>query len=185
VTRRDALRRGLTVGAGALAATAAPFVLDVRAAFAAATDDAAVLRAAVRLENTAVAAYDGAIRSGWLAPEVLAAAKLFKRHEQEHAAALSAALRKLGQTPPTGTDPKVLAPLAKAGDQAAIVRFVIELETMAVAAYHDAAGKLRDAALLKTGAQIMADEGQHLVVLREALGRNPAPNAFETGQKGT
>jgi hypothetical protein len=37
---------------------------------------------------------------------------------------------------------------------------------------------------LKTGAQIMADEGQHLVVLREALGRNPAPNAFETGQKG-
>jgi rubrerythrin len=178
-TRRDALRRGLTVGAGALAATAVPAALDVRAAFAAATDDAAVLRAAVRLENTAIAAYDGAIRSGRLAPEVLAAAKLFKRHEQEHAAALSAALRKLGQTPPTDTDPKVLAPLAKAGDQAAIV-----LETMAVAAYHDAAGKLRDAALLKTGVQIMADEGQHLVVLREALGRNPVPNSFETGQKG-
>jgi rubrerythrin len=181
-TRRDVLRRTVTLGAGALAATAVPALLDVRAAFAAAADDAAVLRAAVTLENTAVAAYAAAIRSGRLAPDVLAAAKLFKRQEQEHAAALSAALRKLGQTPPTGTDAKVLAPLAKAGDQAAIVRFAIELETMAVAAYYDAAKKLRDAALLTTGVQIMADEGQHLAVLRAALGRNPAPNSFETGE---
>jgi hypothetical protein len=28
----------------------------------------------------------------------------------------------------------------------------------------------------------MASEGQHLAVLREALGRPPVPNAFETGQ---
>ena len=37
------------------------------------------------------------------------------------------------------------------------------------------------AALLRTTAQIMASEGQHLVVLRQALGRDPVPNAFETG----
>jgi rubrerythrin len=157
-------------------------LLGARSAFAAATDDAAILIAAVKLENTAVAAYDAAIRSGRLEPRVLAAARLFKRQEQEHAAALSAALRKLGQTPPAGADAKLLAPLAKARDQAAILGFAIELETMAVAAYYDAHKKLRDPALLRTGAEIMANEGQHLVVLRQALGRNPVPEAFATGK---
>src|SRR5439155_8367089 len=116
-----------------------------------------VLSAAVRRENTAVAAYDAAIRSGRLGPGMLAAARLFKRHEQEHAAALSAALRKLGQTPPADTDAKLLARLAKARDQEAILRFAIELEDHAVAAYHHAANRLRDPSLLRTVAQIMAN----------------------------
>jgi hypothetical protein len=34
-------------------------------------------------------------------------------------------------------------------------------------------------------ASIMACEGQHLVVLRQALGRDPLPRAFETGRSGT
>ena len=29
----------------------------------------------------------------------------------------------------------------------------------------------------------MANEGQHLVVLRKAAGKDPVPNAFETGEK--
>lgn len=53
---------------------------------------------------------------------------------------------------------------------------------MAVAAYYDASKKLQQARLLQTAAQIMSNEGQHLAVLRQALGRNPVPNAFETGK---
>lgn len=58
--------------------------------------------------------------------------------------------------------------------------FALELEAMAVAAYHDAHRRLRDVALLKTAASVMATEGQHLVVVRRALGRAPVPRAFET-----
>ena len=35
---------------------------------------------------------------------------------------------------------------------------------------------------LQTTAEIMANEGQHLVVLREALHRPPVPSAFEIGK---
>ena len=52
---------------------------------------------------------------------------------------------------------------------------------MAVAAYYDAHGKLKDPKLLATGAQIMANEGQHLAVLRPLVNQPPVPDAFETG----
>ncbi len=61
--------------------------------------------------------------------------------------------------------------------------FAVELETAAVGAYYDAHQRLEDAKLLQAGASIMANEGQHLVVLRQLLGRSPVPNAFETGKK--
>jgi len=40
---------------------------------------------------------------------------------------------------------------------------------------------VENAKLLQTGASIMANEGQHLVVLRRIAGKDPIPNAFETG----
>ena len=53
----------------------------------------------------------------------------------------------------------------------------------AVAAYYDAHRKLIAAGLLQTAASIMANEGQHLVVLRQAAGQAPVPNALETGDE--
>jgi len=52
----------------------------------------------------------------------------------------------------------------------------------AIAAYYEAQQSLRRAEFLQTAAAIMANEGQHLALLREALHREPVPNAFETGQ---
>ena len=181
-SRRDALRRGLAVGGRVLAASMVPALLGVRNAFAAAEDDGSILTRAIVLENTAVAAYETAVKSDLLDRQTRAMAHLFRRHEHEHVDALSAALKGLGGTPPTSRDAKVLAPLARIRSQAALLQFAIELETMAVAAYYEAHRKLRDSKLLQTGAQIMAAEGQHLVVLRQALGRNPVPHAFETGK---
>jgi rubrerythrin len=66
-----------------------------------------------------------------------------------------------------------------------ILTFATELETMAIAAYYDAHAKLTDARLMQTGTAIMANEGQHLAMLRRALGRPPVPNAFETGKAGS
>ena len=61
----------------------------------------------------------------------------------------------------------------------------IELENMVVAAYFDASKKLQQGRLLQMTAQIMSNEGQHLAVLRQALGTDPVPNAFENGKAST
>ena len=182
-TRRDAVRRGLAAGGAVLGAALVPALLSVREAFAATPqDDAGILASSIRLENTAVAAYAAAVASGVLTPQFRRTAALLGRQETEHAAALTAALKNLGGTPPAGTDAKLLAPLKSARSQKQVAQFAIELETMAVAAYYDASKQLRQARLLQTSAQIMANEGQHLVVLRQALGKDPVPNSFENGK---
>jgi rubrerythrin len=182
-TRRDAVRRGLAAGGAVLGAALVPALLSVREAFAAAPqNDAGILASAIRLENTAVAAYAAAVASGVLTPQFRRTAALFGRQEAEHAAALTAALKSLGGTPPAGTDAKLLAPLKSARSQTQVAQFAIELETMAVAAYYDASEKLRQARLLQTSAQIMSNEGQHLAVLRQTLGKDPVPHTFENGK---
>jgi rubrerythrin len=182
-TRRDAVRRGLAAGGAVLGAALVPALLSVREAFAAGPqNDAGILASAIRLENTAVAAYAAAVQSGVLTPQLRRTALLFGRQEAEHAAALTAALKSLGGTPPAGADAKLLAPLKSARSQKQVVQSAIELETMAVAAYYDASKKLQQARLLQTSAQIMSNEGQHLVVLRQALGKDPVPHAFENGK---
>jgi len=182
-TRREALRAGLGTGAGVLAAATIPGLLGVRSAFAQADGDAEVLLAAIRLEQTAVVAYGAAASSGLLDPAFLATTKLLRGQEREHADALVAALRQLGGTPPPAPRARDIPGLRGLGDQREIASFALELETMAVAAYYEAHQKLRAAPLLRTGAQIMANEGQHLVLVREALNRPPVPNAFETGKQ--
>jgi len=185
-TRRCVVRRGLAAGGAVLGAALVPALLSVRQAFAAAPqNDAGILASAIRLENTAVAAYAAALKSGVLTPQFRRTAALFGRQEAEHAAALTAALKSLGGTPPAGTDAKLLAPLKSARSQQQVAQFAIELETMAVAAYYDASKKLRQARLLQTSAQIMSNEGQHLVVLRQTLGKNPVPQAFANGTAST
>lgn len=184
--RRGLLRRGIALGGATLAASSIPSLLYVRDAFAEADDEAGILKAAIGLEEVAVFAYNKAAHSGLLDNAVLSVAKLFAGHEASHRDALKIALEELGGGPPPATpkrtsDTKLLTPLAKAKSQAAIASYAIELETTAVGAYYDAHLKLQSARLLKTYTQVMANEGQHLAVLRAITGRPPVPNAFETG----
>jgi hypothetical protein len=129
-----------------------------RAALAQRGDDGELIEALIELERRLALAY---------AVGGSATDKLFARHSRQHAEGLEEALRNRGGRPPA--EPRVAggAPL--------------ELEARAVAACHRAAGELRDARLVPTLAAIMANHGQHLVVLREHAGRNPIPAAFETG----
>ena len=180
-TRRDAMRRGIALGGAVLAATSIRMLLGVRNAFAQSEGDAAILEAAIELEQTAVVAYDTAAGSGLLDRATTGVAELFRDQEQEHADGLITALEELGGTVPAPPAPEDVDGLGDLGSQADVANFAIELETMAVAAYYDAHGKLEDAALLRTGASIMANEAQHLVVLRQAVGENPSPDAFVTG----
>ena len=68
--------------------------------------------------------------------------------------------------------------------QTDFLELAIGLENMTVAAYGQALRKLESEDLLRTATEINANEGQHLAVLRGALGADPAaavPVAFEAG----
>jgi hypothetical protein len=184
--RRDLIRRGLGIGGAVVVASSIPLLWSVRTAFAAGGPDADILVAAIRLERIAVLAYGVAIDSTLLTPAFAQVARRFKAHEQAHADVLTTALTDLGGTPPPDPEVTDIDGVVKGiGDlrsQADVARFAIELELAAVAAYHDAQSKLIDAKLLQTAAAIMANEAQHLVVLREAVKQPRVPYAFETGK---
>lgn len=185
--RRELIRTGLGLGGAVIAASSIPLLLSVRDAFADSGADGEILAGAIHIEQVAVLAYGAAIDSGLLTPAFAKVARRFRDHEQEHADALTTALTDLGGEPPekaTAEDIDAVAEgLGEARSQRDLASFAIELELAAVAAYHDAQRKLVDAKLLQTSASIMANEAQHLVVLRQAVKRDPVPSAFETGEK--
>ena len=187
--RRELLRRGFGLGGAAVLASSIPLLWSVRSAFAEAggDGDAPVLARAINLERVTVVAYDTVLAGGLLTPALGAVLRRFRAHEREHEKALVTALTSLGGTPPAPPQgvadvDKVVEGLRDVRSRADVLSFLIELETAAVAAYFDAHAKFGEAKLLQMGASIMANEGQHLVVLRKAAGQDPIPNAFETGK---
>jgi rubrerythrin len=183
--RRALIRRGIAAGGAVVAASSIPLLWSVRNAFAAGGSDGDILVSAIRLERIAVLAYGVALDSKLLDPGFARVARRFRSHEQAHADVLTTALTDLGGTPPPAPAVKdidsVVTGIGDVRSQADVAHFAIELELAAVAAYYDAHRKLIDAKLLQAGASIMANEAQHLVVLRQAVKRSPVPNAFETG----
>jgi rubrerythrin len=167
----------------ALAATGAlPLVLDVRAAFARARTDLEVIRAAVDLEQRAVFAYGAA--AARLDSRTARMAEHFQGQEEKHAAGLTLALRiRGGHPPPKPRSARDVPGLAAAldGGRTAILRFAVALEETAVAAYYQSQRSLEDRRLISDTARIIGTESQHLAVLREVLGSDPVPAAFERG----
>jgi hypothetical protein len=149
-------RRELVTGAAALAAAgrAAPALAKDRA-------DTELLTALLGIEQEA-----GLVYGTLDAPRV--PARAFRAQSRAHVRGLETALRNRGGRPP--------APKARVGR--ATAQQAIALEERALAAYGRAAGQLRDTTLLATLAAAMANHGQHLVVLRQSLGRDPIPAAF-------
>ncbi|HEX3316874.1 MAG TPA: ferritin-like domain-containing protein [Solirubrobacteraceae bacterium] len=182
-TRRDALR---AAGGVALAASAAPLLLGVRDAFAAAAGDEGTMLAAVRLEQALVVAYRTLQGSPALDARAVSLARRFGDQEQQHLAAVTKQLQNLGGVMPAEPAPAMV----KAGRRAvtdlhtqpALLAFAGALEANAIAAYYEAQQSLQRDSFLQVTAAIMASEGQHLALLREALRRPPVPHAFETGR---
>jgi hypothetical protein len=181
-SRREALRRA---GGLALAASAAPALVGARRTLAKAGGDEAEILGLVRLEQGAAVAYRTAAGSGDLDARLVASARTIADQEEQHAGALAALLRQLGGTVPAPPGADAVRAggrtLRAVHGRAALLGFLADLETALVAAYYAAQQRLRRAEHLQSTAAIMANEGQHLVLLREALRRPPVPGAFETG----
>ena len=121
--------------------------------------DVEILNGALDLELMAVAAYKAG--AGKMRGSVLAIAKTFLEQEQEHADGLAAAIKDADGVPNR----------AKTSYDFPVLR------TQA-----DALPKLSQADLRATAASIITNEAEHLSVLLDALGRDPVPAAFVTGQ---
>lgn len=152
--------------------------------------DALVLEAAVRLEQTSVFAYDALLRGGGFDGDLAETLGTLRDHEQAHADALAAALEALGGPRPAAPETGEQADAAleelgipygldATGDAA--LELLLALGLRQVELYTRAAGELEDVRLIQTVASIVAAEGQHLVVIRAALGRATVPTPLEPG----
>jgi len=138
--------------------------------------DVAILNTAIDLENMAIAAYTGGAKL--LKGKVLALGKQFLAQEQEHADALSQAVKAMGGTPNRAKPTYDFPTLAS---QADVLIFASTIENTAIGAYIDSIPKLSSPDLRATAAAIVTNEAEHLAVLQGALGRPEAPNAFVKG----
>jgi hypothetical protein len=152
---------------------------DAAGAAAAQASDASALRHALGVEQLVLIAYRKVLSSGALEPAVARMAEQFLGQELEHVAILKRALAGLGASaPPAPRDlpaaqralavHHVTISLTDLRTQRDCLRLLVDVETLAEDAYFKAIGKLTDAALLRTSAEIMGCEAQHWTVLSSA-----------------
>jgi rubrerythrin len=141
-------------------------------------NDVVALNAALDLEHQAVAAYTAAMKT--LTGDNLLVARQFRDHEREHAATLSAAIKRIGGKP---NGPRGSYSFPKLNDEKAVLAFASRLENTTIAAYIDAIPRLNNPNVRSAAATILATEAEHLAVLNSALGRRAAPAAFVTGEE--
>lgn len=173
-TRRQAIQAAtLTLAAAASPALAATDDEEKRAQ--------AALAAALRLEQTAVVAYEAIANSGRLSGRVTTLMRELLDDDGQHAEQLVTALESMGVKPPIPPRRATIPGLARVRSDVGAAAFAIDLELRAVGAYSEAVRNLSDPNLLRTIAGAMGTDGQHLVVLRQLARRNPVPHAFERG----
>ena len=139
--------------------------------------DVEILNGVLDLELLAVEAYKAG--AGRLRGSLLETAKTLLEQEQEHADGLAAAIEDAGGRPNRA---KSSYDFPRLSGQRDVLRFAVELENTAIAAYIDALPKFSQGDLRATAASIITNEAEHLSVLLDALGMEPVPAAFVTGR---
>jgi len=139
--------------------------------------DIQILNGALDLEHMAVAAYTAGAKL--LKGATLTAGKAFREHELEHASGLANAIKELGGKPHKAKRGYDFPSLRTEED---VLKFAVDVENTAVAAYLDALPKLAKPELRATAAAIVTNEAEHISVLLGALGEDPVPEAFVVGK---
>jgi rubrerythrin len=136
-----------------------------------------ILNGLLEIENRAVAAYVAG--APLLKGELLRLARQFLAHQKEHADTLSRAVQQAGGTP---RKPQSSYSFPGVKTQTDVLKLAVKVESAAIAACIDALSTLSTAELRAKVGSIVASDAEHLAVLRQALGGNPAPRALEKGQ---
>jgi hypothetical protein len=161
-------------GPSAIATTPEPMSEEAAA-------DAEVLEAVLARQKAAVVADEATIPG--LPPRLRLMAQLFRTQEQEHVDATTKGIRALGGTveaPTEEIDPGEPKSVAER------LTFLYEVESVSIARELEAIAKLEDFARRPVLASIVANQAQHLVLLRRALGAGPLatiPGPFADGSQ--
>lgn len=143
--------------------------------------DLRLLGSGLDLEHTLLAAYSAGQR--YLHGEALRHSRAIVDQEREHAARLTAEIRRRGGKPNPPKTPEEYARAFPALRQAEdALRFGVDLENAAIRFYHEAMPNLSESPLRLLAAGIATSEAEHAAVLRGDLGRPQAPDAFVTGR---
>jgi hypothetical protein len=161
---------------GALLATAAGALVLAAPARARPASDTEALQRLLALELRLRSAYEAAARRRVVDAGL---ADLLAGHEGQHADGLERVLKKQARSGALATVPSPEVNRALAGGRKGFLRFALEGESDAVAAYADVVTDLRDPALLQPLGSVMTSHAQHLVLLRKALGEANLTRPFE------
>lgn len=175
-------RRVVAAGAAGAALAAAGAALLMRPSEARGQGgDASILTSALRIEQIEIVVLEAIASSAALDGPTSALVSNLRDHERHHHAALAGPLHELDRILPEPLGAEDIEGLHGIRSARHALELVLEVELRGLAAYQDAVRRLRDGALVRLVASIMASEAQHLAVVREALGRNPIPSGLESG----
>jgi hypothetical protein len=178
-TRRALLAAGATGGTVALAGCGSKSLRSrVKKGAKVAPGDIAVLNRLLDLERHTIAAYAAGIPL--LGHSAGKAAKQFLGQELAHAGTLAGLIKQAGGKAPP---PRASYDLGHPATSADVLALLHRLEGEQLAFYLQMLPALSPGRLRSTAAAIMANDAQHLAVIRQALGRPPVPSALATGQE--
>ena len=182
MSARTTRRQALGGAALATAATLAPVRI------ASAQEDrrklaAQLLADALRVELTAVVAYEAIANSGRLGERATLLFRQLLDQERQHVEALTKPVEELDGTVPQAPRRADIRGLARVRSDASAVRFATALEERSLRAFSRAMGELRDTNAIRTVATITGAEGGHLVLLRDLAGEPLLASAFEDGSR--
>ena len=138
--------------------------------------DVALLNRSLGLERSAIAAYTAGIPL--LAGRNKLIATEFLKQELLHAGRLIALIDALGG--PAAGRPESYA-LGRPRTPRQVVELLHDVERVQIAAYLEAIAQLSGGHLRADVASILADDAQHVAIIRRALGEVPVPTAFPSG----
>ncbi|MCW2949481.1 MAG: ferritin-like protein [Thermoleophilia bacterium] len=179
-TRADFLKKfavgasGIAI-AGALASPAGALAANASGANST-TQDIAILNYALTLEYLEQAFYTQAVNAKKLNRRNAKFAAVVASHETAHVKALLATIPKLGGTPVK--KPKFNFRGTNASDKTFLATS-LALEEAGVAAYLGQVTRIYNNAVLKAAGSIVTIEARHAAWVREIIGVNPAPKAFD------
>jgi hypothetical protein len=140
--------------------------------------DVDVLNNLLHLEHVAIAAYTAGIPL--LAQPTAKAGQLFLNDEISHAGDVAGLVREAGGKP---IKPAPSYQLGHPRNSEQVLMLLHSIEQAQIAAYLDAVTRLEPGVVKQQVASILANDAQHVAVVRAALGRPAIPSAFVTGRE--
>lgn len=133
--------------------------------------DIGIVNYALTLEYLEAAFYADVAKSGLFKGKDLALIEEIKRNEDEHVAALTAAVKQAGAKP--APKPKTMFPLDSAQS---VLELAATVENLGAAAYLGQAAAIKDKNILASALAIHSVEGRHAAVLNTLTGQSITPD---------